>query len=199
VQSLGVRNIAALDAVLAAGMHPLLAVYEGNDRFAPSVSSIVQQVVAPAGDGPTVTSLKRYGYHAQPTVLVLSFSEALDPATAEDVANYQIVTIDGPGRGGARAGHRTAVSQAVYDPGTQTVTLYPAERLDVHNFYRLTVVGTGQSGVSDLSGRLLDGLGNGAPGSNYQAVISRAALAGASNAVVTSARRGVGLTGHLHL
>src|SRR5262249_25966710 len=36
--------------------------------------------------GPTVVALQRFGFHAQPTWLVLTFSEALDPARATALA-----------------------------------------------------------------------------------------------------------------
>src|SRR5262249_49235399 len=44
-----------------------------------------------------VLSLQRYGYHAQPTALVLAFSTPLDPASAQDVANYQLFVLGSHG------------------------------------------------------------------------------------------------------
>ena len=44
---------------------------------------------------PTVVSLVRYGFHMQPTSLVLTFSSALATGPAENVNNYQILTSSG--------------------------------------------------------------------------------------------------------
>jgi streptogramin lyase len=114
------------------------------------------------GDGPRVVSVLRFGFHAMPTTLVLGFSQALDPARAQDARNYRIV---GPG------GRPIAVDSAVYDATTHTVTLAPHERLNVHFGYTLTVVGTGPLGVADASGRLLDGADTGRPGSDFTTVV----------------------------
>ena len=42
----------------------------------------------------------------------------------QNVNNYQIVTLGGPGVGGSLVGHVTPVARAVYDPGNDTVTLF---------------------------------------------------------------------------
>jgi hypothetical protein len=59
-----------------------------------------------------------------------------------------------------------------------TVTLVPAHRLDIHNTYRLTVDGAAQSGVRGATELLLDGKGDGNPGSDYEAPITWRTLAG---------------------
>jgi len=135
-------------------------------------------VTPPQAVSPTVTSLLRFGFHAQPTVLVLRFSTPLNALRAEDVRNYAIVTLGGSGRGGSRAGHRIGVSLAVYDAATRTVTLYPSERLDVHNLYALTVRGTGARGLTGVTGRPLSGQGAGRPSTDYVARITRQLLEG---------------------
>jgi autotransporter-associated beta strand protein len=117
--------------------------------------------VAPS---PTVVSLKRFGFHMHPTSLVLTFSSALDPTPAEDVNNYQIVTMGGRGRNGDLVGHVTRVRAAVYDPESLTVTLYPSQRLDFHNDYRLTVDGGTPKGLMGATGVPLDSQGAGTPG-----------------------------------
>ncbi len=109
-------------------------------------------------DGPKIDVLKRYGYHAMPLTLVLTFDQALDPATAEDVHNYRIVSPDD---------HRIKVSRAVYDPASLTVTLHFAERISVHHPYQVTVIGTGLEGVRNPKGQLLDGDDSGRPGADY--------------------------------
>jgi len=128
---------------------------------------------------PTVTHLRRYGFHAQPTILVLSFSGPLDPARAEDVANYTLV---GPVGGRGRGGHPIAIASAIYDPSARTVTLLPIRGMNVHYRYGLTIHGTGPLGVAGATGSLLDGAGTGRPGSDYTASFGRESLAGPARA-----------------
>ena len=71
------------------------AAYSGDSSFAASAvaSPLVQTVkavAAPAVDGPTIELVQRFGIHMQPTVLVVSFNEALDPASAVNLNNYKI-------------------------------------------------------------------------------------------------------------
>jgi hypothetical protein len=114
-------------------------------------------------DPPTVVSVQRFGVHMQPTVLVLGFSEGLDPAFAEDLRNYKIV---GP------SGRSIRIRSASYDPTAKTVTLLPRTRINLHHNYHLTVNGTGAGGVTDAQGTSLDGADNGLPGSNYTATLN---------------------------
>jgi hypothetical protein len=102
-----------------------------------------------------------------PTKLVLSFNEALDPTSAQDVANYAI---------SVTGGGSVAVTSATYDPVAHTVTLLPAHRLNVHQIDDLRVMGTGPDAVADSAGRPLDGAGTGRPGSDYQTVVTAADL-----------------------
>jgi hypothetical protein len=118
-------------------------------------------------DGPRIGVVQRFGFHEMATRLVLRFNEPLDPARAQDVANYAIV---------ADGGSAVAITSAVYDPAAHTVTLTPAHRLNVHQSDELTVVGTGSSGISDTSGNRLDGAGTGHAGSDYQTVVTAANL-----------------------
>jgi hypothetical protein len=128
------------------------------------VSSPVSLVVAPApNDGPTVINLARFGFHAARTTLVLTFDRALDPARAEDLANYHIARSNG---------RSIRVAAVVYDPSTLTVTIKPAKRLNLHQTYRLTVVGVAPNGLADTNGVLLDGALTGQPGSNFVATVS---------------------------
>jgi hypothetical protein len=108
--------------------------------------------------GPQVTRVQRFGFHQMPTTLVLTFSQALDPSTAEDVHNYRIVAPDG---------HRIKVRRAVYDPANLTVTLHFAERLSIHQVYRVTVIGTGQQGITNTQRQLLDSETSGQAGSDF--------------------------------
>ena len=115
-------------------------------------------------DGPRITTVSRYGIHWMPTTVVLSFNQPLDPASAQDVTNYIIIDPHG---------HRVPISSAVYDPATLTVTLHPCRRLNFHYGYKLTVIGTAPSGLTDTQGLLLDGNNDGKPGGNFVTVLNR--------------------------
>jgi parallel beta-helix repeat protein len=152
---------------LTVGKHSISATYEGDTTFAQSaVASPFIQTVNPAGAAgipvssvpPTVMSVKRFGIHMQPTMLVVTFSEALDPAHAQDLSNYQIVN---------PAGKTIAIGSASYDAATDTVTLRPRKRINLHETYQLKVFGSEVGGVADARGTLLDGESNGSPGSDY--------------------------------
>jgi hypothetical protein len=97
------------------------------------------------------------------TAVVLTFSAALDPTTAEDVRNYRIV---GP------AGRRIAINSAVYNPTTNAVTLHPKEKINLHHNYHLTVIGNRPGGVASVFDTRLNGAGDGDPGSNYVATLN---------------------------
>jgi hypothetical protein len=147
-------------STLTAGTHKISATYDGDTTFAASNPSgpITEIVHDPAVEGPKVVKVLRYGVHWQPTVLVLSFSAALDPTSAQDPRNYVIV---GP------EGGRDAIGTAVYDPTTHTVTLRPRSRIDIHYAYRLTVVGTGADGVTGADGTRLGAVHAGDPGQDF--------------------------------
>jgi hypothetical protein len=102
---------------------------------------------------------------------VLSFNEPLDSAKAQFPGNYQIVALGGSGS------HRPIrVKEAVYNAATQTVTLSPVHRLNLHDLFRLTVIGAGSRSVTDSSGNPLDGGGSGDPGSDFVTILSASDL-----------------------
>jgi type VI secretion system secreted protein VgrG len=178
-------------STLSQGTHMISAVYSGSSTFATSPSNVIAEVLTQPAVAPTETNTKRFGFHQQPTSLVLTFSAALNPTRAQTVSDYQIMTLGGPGRGGSNVGHVIAVSSAVYNPTADTVTLDLSERLDVHNQYQLTVEGTAPNGLTGATGLLLDGANNGKPGSNFVTVISRSTLAGPAPALLQVRRRAV--------
>jgi type VI secretion system secreted protein VgrG len=162
----------------------LTAVFGGNGSLSMSTSNAVSQVVSPsAAVAPTVTNTQRFGFHQQPTTLVLTFSAALTATPAQNVSNYQIMTLGGPGRGGSNVGHITPVTSAVYNATAHTVTLSPSQRLDVHNRYQLTVTGTVPGGLVGSTGLPLNGSGK--SGTDYVTVITRSTLAGSAPAVIS--------------
>jgi uncharacterized repeat protein (TIGR01451 family) len=128
-------------------------------------------VVPQITDGPLVQSVVRTGIHAQPTVLVLTFSDLLNMGTAESTANYVILTRGRDGRFGSRGSRRIAVDSAVYLPDSRQVILRPHERLNFHLSYELIVNGLPPSGLTSEQGVPLDGAATGQPGSNFTLVM----------------------------
>jgi IPT/TIG domain len=129
-------------------------------------------------DGPQVTSVQRFGFHAQPTFLVINFNGPLDPSLAQKVSNYRII---GPN------GNRIRVKSAIYNSATDSVTLSLGQQLVLRKTYRLTVNGMASSGLTNPEGLLLDGAGTGVPGSNFVTSITQNNLAGSANQRPTAA------------
>jgi len=151
-------------SMLTLGQHAITASYSGNAPFAPSFSDAMDEVVNPAAfDDPPTTGVNRYGYHWMPTTLALTFNQALDPATAQDAKDYRII---GP------AGRIIGVRSAVYNAATNTVTLHPRERINIHHRYTLFVEGAKPGGLTNTTGQLLDGTDSGKPGSDYRAPLT---------------------------
>ena len=175
------QDVATLTlSMLANGAHVVTASYGGSETFAASTSGepISVQVIGPAisPDGPLVANFQRFGYHSQPTVLVLTFNEDLDPTTAGSAGNYKIVPVEAHGK----FGHSIAITRVVYNPSARTVTLRPSERLNVHRRYELIADGTSAHGIADLALEALDGGKTGKAGSDYVGMIDRFAIAGPS-------------------
>jgi hypothetical protein len=180
LNSSGVATL--MTSSLAAGTHTFSAQFAGSASFANSTSNNVSTVVSPVtAVPPTVTMFQRFGFHAQPTILVLTFSEALAPGPAENVNNYTIMLASGHAPTGVPVGGTIAVARAVYNPTTHTVELDPAHRLNVHDVFQLTVNGMTPSGLTGATGLPLAGAGNKA-GTNYVAPITFKTLAGPASA-----------------
>jgi streptogramin lyase len=150
-------------ATLPVGAHTVTASYGQAIGFDPNSATQSVSVIAP----PTVTAVQRFGYHADPTIIALSFSTGLDLARAQDVRNYRIV---GPG------GQVIKIDSALYSSISNMVTLSLHNRLNLHLIYQLTINGSSPSGITDTFGNLLDGAGNGQPGSNFVTNIKAANL-----------------------
>jgi parallel beta-helix repeat protein len=146
-----------------------------TDSLGVTASLPLSIVVTTASQGaaPTVQNLQRFGFHAQPTTFVLTFSTPLDPTSAQNVANYRLNAVSGQ-----TVGRAIRIRAAIYDPTTNTVTLEPASRVYLFGHYQLVVNGSTPTGVAGATGLLLDGRGNGVPGSDYLATFGKEILAG---------------------
>ncbi len=125
-----------------------------------------------ATSGPKVTNLQRFGFHMQQTTFVITFNEALNASTAENVNNYTLIPIVN-----GNAGSPIPLASAAYDATNNTVTLSPVNRVYLYAEYRLKVNGTSPSGLTDTSGNFLAGQ-TGMPGTNYVQTFGREILAG---------------------
>jgi Bacterial Ig-like domain (group 3)/Beta-propeller repeat len=155
-------------STLAVGSHSIAAVYSGDADFATAIGVTTETVNAPTPSpatsiGPRLTGVQRFGFHAMPTTVVLTFDQPLDPGSAEDVWNYVILD---------PIGHRIRINRAVLDPTRLTVTLHPAQRISIHHPYQLIVNGAGPGAVSNMSDQPLDSLDAGQPGSSDHVVLT---------------------------
>jgi hypothetical protein len=82
-----------------------------------------------------------FGIHRQPTTIVLTFGAALDPARAQNTANYQISLAGRDKRFGTADDRVIPVGSAVYDAALGAVTLRPTSRIALGNEFRLFVKG----------------------------------------------------------
>jgi hypothetical protein len=99
--------------------------------------------------------------------LIVSFSDALDPASAQNAAAYWLVLPGRDHRFGTRDDRRIRVRAAVYSGSTHTVTLTPRARLASRTVFQVVVSGsTTGAAVRDIWGRPIDGNHDGQPGGN---------------------------------
>jgi hypothetical protein len=103
------------------------------------------------GGGPHVTAVKLLsaaGRINRIERVELTFAGALDPATAKSVGNYILTSRRADGRFNVPV----RLSDAVYDPTTNKVTLFPRTPLKINQFYQLSL---------NTLGNLKDVVGNG--------------------------------------
>lgn len=132
----------------------------------------------PVGNGPTVTNVQRFGFHMQPTELVLTFSGPLATTAAGDPSSFHVVARGADGRFGTKDDRIIAINSARLDSTGTIVTLAPSRRLALRQPYLLVVNGNSPGGLTDSQDRLLDGDNNGVPGGNFVVTITRDLLAG---------------------
>ena len=112
---------------------------------------------------PTITELDLLGPGGVIGAFVLQFSEPIDPDRAIDPANYQLV---GPN------GNRLPIFQPSYNEDLRQVSITPGSNLAAGGFYRLTVLASAGTGITDLSGNRLAGNGSTA-GTNFTNTFAR--------------------------
>jgi uncharacterized repeat protein (TIGR01451 family) len=111
----------------------------------------------PATAGPRLIGVRRFGIHAMPTTVVLTFSNPLEPAIRQ-LRNYRITS---------RSGARVSIQSAVYNQVAQTLTLHPSQRLNIHHPYQLTISGEAAGHLKEGFSRELAGQVKAQPGSEF--------------------------------
>ena len=143
-----------------------------DQRGIPRPQGIAPDIGAFEDVGPTVLSVQRHGVHYQLTTLIVTFNRPMDAASAEDLANYRLVSAGPDHRFGTRDDRAVRIRTIQYDAAARTVTIRPAHRLPLRRRFQLTILGTPPTGLKDTAGFFLDGAGTGQEGTNYVIVIS---------------------------
>jgi hypothetical protein len=111
------------------------------------------------------------------TDLVVDFSGPLNAASADDVDAFRLAKANAEGSFTARNSTLRRLRSAVFNAANDTVTLTPRKAISLIKPVQLTIDGTSATGLLDSTGRLIDGSGDGAAGSNAIAVIRRSGIA----------------------
>ena len=125
---------------------------------------------------PVVTGLARYGYHFDPTLIVVTFSDPMIMDRVQQPTNYRLTFLGRDMRLGTCDDVVIPIKDASYNAETQSVSLSPTRQLPLHYRYALQISGDPESGLVSESGVPLDGVGAGEPGTNYLRIFDRKAL-----------------------
>jgi hypothetical protein len=108
----------------------------------------------PLTDGPTVQSVEpQASSDGSISTITITFTMYLDRTRAEMSRNYQVTIL---GRNN-RPIRTIAVGTPVYNGIYRTVVLTLSQAIPAGARYQLRIIGTGNNGVTDLSGNTLDG------------------------------------------
>jgi hypothetical protein len=164
-------------------VRPMFESLEHRMLLSGSASPAVDATAA-ATTGPRIVAVHVIGPPTDATGVVVTFDEAMDPATAQDKASYVLVkhiNTDSKDNGGgffdipftdtttpAKSDLvRIHFSSAVYDDATHSVTLTPKHTFEIRRRFRiLRVAGKGDHTITDAAGMALDGNYDGVPGGN---------------------------------
>jgi hypothetical protein len=117
--------------------------------ISPVTISPVTTPTSPAMPGPAVVSVTPLKSRRDKTSLVITFNEALNPASAQNVSNYQVSlpgrTHHGPSRQKTTTGPRrpVGISAVSYNSADHEVTLTLRNKLRHGQAYELEINGTG--------------------------------------------------------
>jgi choice-of-anchor C domain-containing protein len=123
-----------------------------------------------------ILGLRSIGVQHQPASLVLTFSQPINPARAQDSANYRLVWAGRDHRLGTRDDRVIRIRRAQYDAASQSVTLRLMGRQPLDRTLWLTVAGSLPGGLANAAGTPLVGAGTGGPGGENAVRIDLKAL-----------------------
>jgi uncharacterized repeat protein (TIGR01451 family) len=135
----------------------------GGATLGPQGTALLRIIdIDPNRTPPQVSGLTWTGSASSITSLNVSFSAPLDPTSALNQANYQLVA---PGLGN----RIIPLTPQSYSGSGYSVTLVPSVALPSGQYYYIQIIGAGPAGIHDIAGNSLDGSGLGRSGTNYQA------------------------------
>jgi uncharacterized repeat protein (TIGR01451 family) len=138
----------------------------GGAFLGPTTTALLHiQDVDPDVTPPQVSSLNWSGTAQAITGLTLQFTAPMDPAVVTDAADYHLVKL--------ADGQAIPISSISYNPTSFAVTVVPQSPLPSGQYYQIELVGTGASALRDIADNVLDGAGNGVPGSDYSATFAQ--------------------------
>ncbi|WP_165232189.1 Calx-beta domain-containing protein [Aquisphaera insulae] len=127
----------------------------------------------PAGPPPQITGQRLVFGPWGVAGVVYTFSKGLDPARAADLGNYgyYAMTAGPDGSFATPDDGSIRLASATYDPASLSVTLVPATPFPTGTFIQIVIDGMANPllnrGITDTSGTLLSGAGNGVPGGAF--------------------------------
>jgi uncharacterized repeat protein (TIGR01451 family) len=131
----------------------------GGAVLGPTTSAVLHiQDVDPNFTPPRVSSFTWAGSPAAITSLTLYFTAPLDPTYATDADDYHLVKL---------VGGSIPIASIHYDAAQFAVTIVPQAPIPSGQYAKLQLVGLGPAAVRDIAGNVLDGVGDGVPGSDY--------------------------------
>jgi hypothetical protein len=162
--------------------------FEGDERFSvvmftPKESSLVERarmtVTIQDNDPPalvppvSIVARRLAVKKKNVTGIVLTVSGGLDSARASSLSNYKLVTAGRDKKFGTSDDKVIRLRSAAYDAGTETITLSArGGKLSLLKPLRLIVRGSA-GGVTDLTGRPIDGDRDGLPGGDSLSLITK--------------------------
>jgi plastocyanin len=107
------------------------------------------------------------------TQITIGWSAPLNASQAGDVAFFRLATAGKKGSFDAKNARMIKLKSATYVPALNEVVLTPAKPFTLSKPVQLMVSGQPTAGLEDAEGRLIDGDGNGQPGGDAIAILSR--------------------------
>jgi hypothetical protein len=129
----------------------------------------------------------------QVTEIIITFSGAVNAAEADNPDIYRLILPGKKGSHTARNAKSIALQSALYDAGSDSVTLIPTKPFAIKKPVQLQIDGLPPADLQDSSGRYIDGAGDGTAGSNGIAILSRGGVSVDAMALGTTRAQAFGI------